>query len=382
MMSPPRSGGGSVLPLANRIVRLGGAGAGAVLLVLCAVVAQATRAPAGRPAAAPAPASERTRPAHASRGSKPATTTAKTAPLVRTVRTAVLRQRSTIARREFGGRAPEAPTVLLSRADAAKGWAFGSSVIAPPAGVAAPPDASLFIARHVKTGWQVSVTGAPTFAAFAKSAPSDVVPDGERALLARYGKAAVSGAATGLELPWGVGKSWTMRPAGDPRAIAFAGGDGRVLAPGPGRLYRLCSRTSGHAMLLLIHPNGLASTFSRLTALTAVKDGGAVRTGAYLGTTGRGLPCSTGQAAGPASVVFGVLSGGRPAALNGLQVGGWTLQVAASGRAVAATRAGVRVQEGDPLLNLGSGAVPVPSPSPTATASPQASPASSPATAS
>ncbi|WP_192808980.1 hypothetical protein, partial [Actinomadura montaniterrae] len=318
--------------------------------------------------------SERTRPARASRGSKPATTTAKTAPLVRTVRTAVLRQRSTIARREFGGRAPAAPTVLLSRADAAKGWAFGSSVIAPPAGVAAPPDASLFIARHVKTGWQVSVTGAPTFAAFAKSAPSDVVPDGERALLARYGKAAVSGAATGLELPWGVGKSWTMRPAGDPRAIAFAGGDGRVLAPGPGRLYRLCSRTSGHAMLLLIHPNGLASTFSRLTAPTAARDGAAVRTGAYLGTTGRGLPCSTGQATGPASVVFGVLSGGRPAALNGLQVGGWTLQVAASGRAVAATRAGVRVQEGDPLLNLGSGAVPLPAPSPTATASPSASP--------
>jgi hypothetical protein len=373
-MSPPRSGGGSVLPLANRIVRLGGAGAGAVLLVLSAVVAQATQATPHRPAAAPEPASERTRPARASRGSKPATTTAKTTPLVRTVRTAVLRQRSTIARREFGGRAPEAPTVLLSRSDAAKGWAFGSSVIAPPAGVDAPPDASLFIARYVKTGWQVSVTGASTFAAFAKHAPSDVVPDGERALLARYGKAASSGTATGLELPWGAGKSWTMRPAGDPRAIAFAGGDGRVLAPGPGRLYRLCSRTSGHAMLLLIHPNGLASTFSRLAALTPVKDGGAVRTGAYLGTTGRGLPCSTGQATGPASVVFGVLSGGRPAALNGLQVGGWTLQVAASGRAVAATRSGVRVQEGDPLLNLGSGIVPLPSPSPTATASPTASP--------
>ncbi|MBO2437324.1 hypothetical protein [Actinomadura nitritigenes] len=374
MMSPPRSGGGSVLPLANRIVRLGGAGAGAVLLVLCAVVAQATQAPRGRPAAAPEPASQRTRPAHASRGSRPAETTAKTTPLVRTIRAAVLRQRSTIARREFGGRAPQAPTVLLSRSDAAKGWAFGSSVIAPPDGVDAPPDASLFIARHLKTGWQVSVTGAPTFAAFAKHAPSDVVPDGERVLLARYGKAAASGAATGLELPWGPGKSWTMRPAGDPRAIAFAGGDGRVLAPGPGRLYRLCGRTSEHAMLLLIHPNGLASTFSRLTALTAVEDGGAVRTGTYLGTTGRGLPCSTGQAPGPASVVFGVLSGGRPAALDGLRIGGWTLQVAASGRAVAATRSGVRVEQGDPLLNLGDGVVPTPAPSPTLTSSPATSP--------
>ncbi|WP_173097751.1 hypothetical protein [Actinomadura verrucosospora] len=373
MMSPPRSGGGSVLPLANRIVRLGGAGAGAVLLVLCAVVTQAVQSPPGRPAAAPEPASKRTRPARAPRGARPATTTAKTAPLVRTVRTAVLRQRSAIARREFGGRAPAAPTVLLSRADAAKGWAFGSSVIAPPAGVDAPPDASLFIARHVKNGWQVSVTGTPAFAAFARRAPSDVVPDGERALLAKYGKAAVSGAATGLELPWGPGRPWTMRPAGDPRAIAFAGGDGRVLAPGPGRLYRLCSRTSGHAMLLLIHPNGLASTFSRLSAPTAVKDGGAVRTGAYLGTTGRGLPCSPRQAAGPASVVFGLLSGGQPAALNGVRIGGWTLQVAASGRAVAATRSGVRVRQGDPLPDLGGGAAPTPAPSPSP-ASPSASP--------
>ncbi|MDL4816612.1 hypothetical protein [Actinomadura opuntiae] len=378
MMSPPRSGSGSLLPLANRIVRLGGAGAGAVVLVLCAVVAHATHSPPGRPAAAPEPASARTRPAHASRGTGRTKPAATTAPLVRTVRAAVLHQRSTIARRAFGGRAPQAPTVLLSRSDAAKGWAFGSSVIAPPAGVDAPPDASLFIARHVRTGWQVSVTGSATFAAFARHAPADVVPNAERALLAKYGKAAATGKATGLGLPWGVGKSWTMRPAGDPQLIAFAGGDGRVLAPGPGRLYRLCSRTSGHALLLLIHPNGLASTFARLTAPTPVKDGGAVRTGAYLGTTGRGLPCSTRQAGGPASVVFGLLSGGRPAALNGLQIGGWTLQATASGKAVAAVRPGVRVQEGDPLLNLGVGAVPTPAPSPTVTASPTASPSASP----
>ncbi|GAA2125875.1 hypothetical protein GCM10009727_14540 [Actinomadura napierensis] len=377
-MSPPRSGGGSILPWANRIVRLGGAGAGAVVLVLCAVVVQAMQTPPGRPSAAPEPATKRTRPAHASRGTERTKPTAKTTPLVKTVRAAVLQQRSTIARREFGGRAPQQPTVLLSRSDAAKGWAFGSSVIAPPAGVDAPPDASLFIARHVKTGWQVSVTGAASFATFARHAPADVVPDAERAPLAKYGKAAATGKATGLQLPWGVGKSWTMGSAGDPRLIAFAGGDGRVLAPGPGRLYRLCSRTSGHALLLLIHPNGLASTFARLTSLTPVKDGGAVRTGAYLGTTGRGLACSTGQAEGPASVVFGLLSGGRPAALNGVQIGGWTLQATASGKAVAAARPGVRVQEGDPLLNLGDGAAPTPAPSPAVTVPPAASPSASP----
>ncbi|MES9536620.1 peptidoglycan DD-metalloendopeptidase family protein [Actinomadura sp. NPDC000600] len=367
-MSSHQPGGRSILPLANRITWLGGAGASAVLLILSAVVAQTVAPARSGPARASVPASGRTRPVHGSHPSEPARPAAKSTPLVRTVRAVVLRQRAPLARRDFGGHAPAAPRVLLSRSDPARGWAFGSSVLTPPEGVDAPPDASLFIARRARTGWHVAVTGSETFTAYARQAPDSVVPKAERSFLAAYGKAAAS-KDTGLSLPWGAGKSWTMRPTGSAELIAFTGGDGRVLAAGSGRLYRLCSREPAHGMLLLIHPNGLASTYSQMSALANVKDGAVVQRGAYLGTAGNEESCTGAHVDGAAAVVFGVLSGGRPVPLDSLRIGGWTLDVPASGP-IQAERPGLRIQAGDPLLNLG--VAPGASPAPSARLSPTA----------
>ncbi|MFA1541064.1 M23 family metallopeptidase [Actinomadura monticuli] len=364
MMSSHHSGGRSLLPLANRIVWLGGAGAVAVLLTLSAVVAQAVAPARDGQARASAPASGRTRPAGGSHDPGPVRTAAKVTPLVRRVRAVVLRQRAPIARRDFGGRAPAAPTVLLSRSDPARGWAFGSSVLTPPQGVKAPPDASLFIAHHAKTGWDVAVTGSRSFTEYARRAPDSVVPKAERSLLAAYGKAAAS-KDTGLSLPWKAGESWTMRATGSAEEIAFTGGDGRVLAAGPGRLYRLCSREAGRGMLLLIHPNGLASTYSQMSALTKAEDGAAVQRGAFLGTAGNTDSCTGAHASGPPAVVFGLLSGGRPVSLNALLIGGWTLRLPASGP-IQAEGQGARIQAGDPMRNLG--------PAPAASSSPKQSP--------
>ncbi|WP_141581798.1 peptidoglycan DD-metalloendopeptidase family protein [Actinomadura sp. WMMA1423] len=370
-MSGHQAGGRSILPLANRIVWLGGTAAGAVLLVLCAVVAQ-TAAPAkSTQARTSSPGAAPRRPAHAPRTSGPPVQPAQATPLEHMVRDVILRERSAIARRAFGGHAPAAPRVLLFRSDPARSWAFGSSILPPPEGVEAPPDASLFIAHHQGTGWRVAVTGSKDFTAFARSAPVTVVPKAERAFLTGYGRKAAS-RDTGLSFPWAPGRSWTMRPTRSTELVAFTGEDGRVLAAGPGHLYRLCSRAPGRGMLLLIHPNGFSSTYSQMSALTRVKDGSAVRRGDYLGTTGNEESCTGRHVGGAAAVVFGLLSGGRSVPLNSLCVGGWTLGVPASG-AIRAERKGTRIEAGDPLPNIGAGAAlgpAIPRPSQSATARP------------
>lgn len=215
------------------------------------------------------------------------------APLERRVREVVAAERATVARRALGVRKLPPADVSPVRVDHARRWAFGTSAIAPP-GATSPPDASLFLARR--------------------------------------------------------GQSRTLETAGG--GLRFGGGDGRVLAPGAGRLYRLCAKGPSRGMLLLIHPSGLASEFYGMTRLTAAGQGAAVRPGSYLGRTGTDRPCGGPPAAGPAAVSFALAGARSPVPLDGARIGGWTLHVAAG--AVSADRPGVHVDAGNPLLNFGA----------------------------
>lgn len=372
----PRSGSGrgSLLPLANRLSRTGGVTAVLVGLALCAIVQQAVIGPPGR-----RPAAERGRhavkspptPKRTTRSPRPAPVT----PLERQVRTVVLRQRAALARRVFGAR-PAAPDVSASRVDRAAGWASGTAAIPPPAGVTAMPDASLFLARRVGRRWTVALAGTKDFVRLLRAAPASVVSRAERPLLARFGTVAAAprGTATRLALPWDAGQSWTMRRAGD-HALRFNGGDGKVLAPGTGRLYRLCPRAPDRGMLVLIHPDGVASEYYGITDLAHVKDGAAVRQGGYLGRIGTDRPCGGGPPAAQATVSFALCAANHPVPLDGVRIGGWTLHTTA-GR-VSARRAGLRIEEGNPLLNLGVGAA-TPTPVPNGAGPPHPLPAASP----
>ena len=73
--------------------------------------------------------------------------------------------------------------------------------------------------------------------------------------------------------------------------FAFSGGDGRVLAAGPGRLYRFCGGRGSNALIEIIHPDGSATEYYQLSAETRARDGSLVTAGTYLGRAGTSLAC-------------------------------------------------------------------------------------------
>ena len=99
-------------------------------------------------------------------------------------------------------------------------------------------------------------------------------------------------------LPWRAGQAWRLVAAfsgsGNIRAasmFAFSGGDGRVRAAGPGRLYRFCGGPGSDALLEVIDPDGSATEYYQLRAETRIADGSLVTAGTYLGMTGTSLAC-------------------------------------------------------------------------------------------
>ncbi|WP_433173057.1 M23 family metallopeptidase [Actinoallomurus sp. CA-150999] len=357
--------------LGDRVSALGSVVVIAVGLMLAAIVEQVVMPPSARH-----PVAERRR-VHATptRTHRPASAhpspsripVSPATQLSRKVEKVALAERSPMVRRNYGVGTLNTPIVRLSRMDSRDDWAFGTATIPPPSDMTVMPESSVFLAQMTGTGWDVALAGTPEFAALLKKAPASVVSDGERPVLAKFSAAADTPLDTGLMLPWGIGQSWSLL-ASDKGVSGFDGGDGRVLAPGDGRIYRLCSSAPGHGLVLLIHPNGLASEYYQLSDVTRVRDGSLVKRGDYLGRTGTEQPCGGGEA--PQRMVrFALSDADGPMRLDRLQLGGWTLRETPA--ATFAERAGVRVDADNPLLNFGvmptSPAVPSGSPSPSGT---------------
>lgn len=336
-----------MLPLANLVGRLGGLTAVLVGLTLCAIIQQQVSGDS------PVPATRRqgvgTRPPQATKVSPPVTATS----LIRQVRATVNEQRATLVRRAFGIQDVPRPNVRLVRIDRAGGWAFGTYAVPPPAGMDAMPHSSLFVARRSKETWRITLAGTGEFTRLVRRAPVTVIPEDQRPFLERYDRATAESGNTsaGLALPWRAGQSWTVRSMADVSGLRFAGGDGRVLASGAGRLYRLCARSPGRGMLLLIHPDGMVSEYYQVADVPDLEDGALVEQGEYLGRISTDRPCGGPAARGRAAAIFTLLSGEHALSLEGTRIGGWTLHTA-EGRFYA-DRSGLRVDSGDPLLNFG-----------------------------
>ncbi len=196
------------------------------------------------------------------------------------------------------------------------------------------------------------------------------------------GTTSVAGSAApgtaGLELPWRAGESWRLVAAfgGAGQAasmLAFSGGDGRVRAAGPGRLYRFCGGPGSDALIEVIHPDGSATEYYQLRAETRIAEGSLVAAGAYLGMTGTSMSCGgtvpgpgPGEGAGngkratnrlPGTVAFAVIGSGGVMSLADLTLGGWTFHEQAKPPLVSARRAAVRVRIGGLLKNFGLSAI-------------------------
>lgn len=285
------------------------------------------------------------------RSSRKSRTPIRVAALTSTVRDAALTQRGELARRTFGTETTGRPIVQRTRST--KTWSFGTAALPPPKGSQAVPDVALFLARAVGTRWQVAFAGTADFTRLLRSAPTAVMPAAERQLLARYNAAAVPSAA-GLMLPWAQGQPWSL--VADQHGVGFAGGDGKVLAAGEGRLYRFCATSDGGGLVLLVHPNGMATEYYQLAAQPRLPSGSAVKRGDVLGRIGTDRPCGGGSA--EPQVRFGLRHADKPVSIAGRTLGGWTFHEGTDLDRFVAVRGDQQVLPGEDVINHGIPAAP------------------------
>ncbi|MFI6516617.1 peptidoglycan DD-metalloendopeptidase family protein [Spirillospora sp. NPDC050679] len=347
----------------------------------------------GRPrarAAAPGPERQRRTPAPAPqrRTASPQVAAPDPQALVEQVRQLTVDERGPQARQEYGAAPDRRPLVSATRFSPDRTWAFGTTAVPVPAGTTADPEVAFFAARWNGGRWQPALSGTPAFGALVARMPAAMMSPDEGRSLARYGAVAADRAAAardGLMLPWKVGATWTMgapatgaataRPLG---ALAFWGGDGRVLAAGDGRLYRFCGDGSGGGLVMLLHPSGLATTYYRMRGVTQVRDGSVVRRGEPLGLVGAERPCGGAPAPRP-QVQFALRRGAERVPFDGARLGGWTFRERARPLLGYAERGPLQVLPGGLLANLGPvpaapGTATPPAPAPGSSEEPEARP--------
>ncbi|MFB4299418.1 hypothetical protein [Actinomadura sp. NTSP31] len=284
------------------------------------------------------------------------------------VRKATLAQRGAAARQAYGAAPSRPPVVVASRTSDDGTWVFGTTAIPVPASSDADPETAFFAARWTGREWRVGLSGGGAFGTLLGAMPPNVMSAAEARALRRYGAltaeqaaAEVNGTRGGaaLMLPWKAGTAWTMLTA-DPgsaqrplSALAFAGGDGRVQASGAGRLYRFCGTGSGPALLMIVHADGVATTYDRVTSATRLREGSVVGRGDALGRTGTAGACG-GAPAARAEVRFDVRRGAGPVPLDGAVIGGWTFSERAKPLLGYAERGVLQVLPGGLLANLGA----------------------------
>ncbi|MEV3920566.1 hypothetical protein [Actinomadura coerulea] len=282
------------------------------------------------------------------------------------VRKLTLTQRGAAAKQAYGAALTRQPFVGATRQSADRTWVFGTSAIPVPEASAAGPELAFYAAHWTGRQWQVGLSGATAFAGLLGAAPADLMSPAESRLLRRYGALSAAQATTlvngtragdRLMLPWKTGQAWSMTTSDDAASsrplasLAFSGGDGRVLAAGGGRLYRFCSGQAG-AVVMVVHPSGLASTYYGMRSVTELRDGSVVEQGDALGRTGTARPCG-GAAAPRAEVGFGLRRGGGAVPLDGAEIGGWAFRERAKPLLGFAERGVLQVLPGGLLANLG-----------------------------
>lgn len=265
--------------------------------------------------------------------------------------------------------------VEVSKISADRQWLFGAITRPVPAGQDQTPVSRLFIAYLNEGTWEVGLEGDALFSVLSDAAPKDVVTSGEKATFAtaaaamRKQQSLLADTPTGLAFPWPDGVSWYM--GGGPHgnsgssrpfdSIDFNGGDGRVLAPRAGRIYKSCIR-NGSALVKLVHDNGYSTTYYHMRELTNLADGTQVNRGTYLGRIDVQLPCG-GSASGP-HVHFTLSYNGQAVPVNGRIIGGWRFTEGSQAYQGYATRDGKRVNVGGSLFNYGGDQTPGPDPDP------------------
>jgi LasA protease len=348
----PTRGGSSLLTRVNRISAVALVTNIGLVVVLSAIlerVAVSAFGVRGSVTSAPDPSTQPADHARPARAARSVRSPIRLAALTTTVQQAALAQRGAIARRTYGTKTTGRPIVQETRST--KTWTFGTAALPPPKGSAAMPEVSLFLARVVGRHWQVAFAGTKPFTTFLETAPADLMVNSERQLLARYSSATTTPTANGdaLMLPWLQGQTWSL--VADQYGVGFNGGDGKVLAAADGRIYRFCSTRPGGGLVMLIHPNGLATEYYQLTDQPELTPGSIVKRGTYLGKVGTDHPCGGGS--DEPQVRFGLRHADRVVSIAGQTVGGWTFHEGTDLDRYVAVHDDQQVLPGEDVVNLG-----------------------------
>jgi LasA protease len=208
------------------------------------------------------------------------------------------------------------------------GWVFGTTARPSPAEHAAPL-AYLFLAERSGELWAVALDGEPDFAGLLRRAPRGLLGAAERAALG--GATLAAGGEAQLSLPFAVGESWYLTGGPHPSgfdgggawsALDLAGGSGVVRAAREGVAFVPCAN-----LVKVYHADGFQTGYYHLDNIQ-VLNGQPVERGAALGRISSGVGCG-GHAYGD-HVHFWLMRAGADQALQGLAVGGWTVQSGAA----------------------------------------------------
>ncbi len=232
--------------------------------------------------------------------------------------------------------APSTPTVFneVKRKNITDDWAFGSISISDPS-EEGRPWTKLWLAQKTKNGWVAATDFTPTFIAWVKQAPQDIINQEERKILGsnspQFGGIlpALAGDTSGnFSLPWKPGTSWNLNsgPHGQKagttpwNSLDLAGGDQKVLAATGGLFYKACSG----AQVIIRQSNGWATTYFHLANTVQIKDGTSIQRGIYLGNTSKTTGSCDGYATGP-HVHFSISLNDKKQSWNGREISGWTI---------------------------------------------------------
>jgi hypothetical protein len=231
--------------------------------------------------------------------------------------------------------APSTPKVFneVKRKNITDDWAFGSISISDPS-EEGRPWTKLWLAQKTKNGWVAATDFTPTFIAWVKQAPQDIINQEERKILgsssSQFGGIlpALAGDTSGnFSFPWKPGTSWNLNsgPHGQAagttpwNSLDLAGGDQKVLAATGGLFYKSCSGSK----VEIRQSNGWTTTYYHLANTAQIKDGTSIQRGTYLGNTGTTIGCG-GSADGP-HVHFSISLNGKKQSWNGREISGWTI---------------------------------------------------------
>jgi len=230
-----------------------------------------------------------------------------------------------------------ANSIIVSSFSTVQHWAFGMVMVPQSEEDTADPVGLLFLAQQAPQGWTVTIQYTDPFQQMLSQAPEQLFVPGERTLLTTSENQTVAATVTPqgdgsaeLNLPWPSGR--TMYLTGGPHsyvigastlgALDFGGPAGSPIgAARDGIAYHPCG-----SRVIIEHGGGWKTHYFHLTNIPiAVGQRASVSRMQRVGDTSKDSGCEGGSATG-AHVHFYTSKDGVARSINGMDIGGWTIQ--------------------------------------------------------